>query len=125
STFLKHLTNEFSYSFYLRGNSLSFLRNELKVNAGIAQDYYDYQQYNFNTKFQNITLKGDADYSFSNKANLKLNIQQIIQGRNFGDFLYQASSEIKLGNKIGSVLLEAYSQNQSPSIVYQRQVTNH
>ncbi len=125
STFLKHLTNEFSYSFYLRGNSLSFLRNELKVNVGIAQDYYNYQQYSFNAKFQNITLKGDANYSFSNKANLTLNIQQIIQGRNFGDFLYQASSEIKLGNKIGSVLLEAYSQNQSPSIIYQRQVTNH
>nr|WP_294894610.1 putative porin [uncultured Pedobacter sp.] len=125
STFVKHLTNEFSYSFYLRGNKISFLRNELKVNAGIAQDYYDYQQYNYRTKFQNITLKGDADYSFSDKASLKLNIQQIIQGRNFGDFLYQASSEIKLGNKIGSVLLEAYSQNQSPAIVYERQVTNH
>lgn len=125
STFVRHLTNEFSYSFYLRGNSLSFLRNELKVNAGITQDYYDYQQFNYRTKFQNITVKGDADYSFSTKANLRLNVQQIIQGRNFGDFLYQASSEIKLGNKIGSVLLEAYSQNQSPAIIYQRQLTNH
>ncbi len=125
STFLKHLTNEFTYSFYIRGNKLSFLRNELKVNAGIAQDYYDYQQYNYNTKFQNITLKGDADYSFSDKASLNLNVQQIIQGRNFGDFLYQASSEIKLGNKIGSVILEAYSQNQSPSLIYERQITNH
>ena len=125
STNVKHLTNEFSYSFYLRGNSLSFLRNELKINAGIAQDYYDYQQYNFKTKFQNITIKGDAEYSFSDKANLKLNIQQIIQGRNFGDFLYQASSDIKLGNKIGSVLLEAYTQNQSPSIIYERQTSNH
>lgn len=125
STFLKHLTNEFTYSFYVRGNSLSFLRNELKVNAGITQDYYNYQQYNFNTKFQNITLKGDADYSFSDKASLNVNVQQIIQGRNFGDFLYQARSEIKLGNKIGSVILDAYSQNQSPALVYERQVTNH
>ncbi|HET8830288.1 MAG TPA: putative porin [Pelobium sp.] len=125
STFLKHFTNEFTYSFYLRGNSLSFLRNELKVNAGISQDYYDYKQYNFNTKFQNITLKGNADYRFSDKASLNLNIQQIIQGRNFGDFLYQASSEIKLGNKIGSVILDAYSQNQSPSLIYERQITNH
>ncbi|WP_245989001.1 putative porin [Pelobium manganitolerans] len=125
STYLKHLNNEFSYSFYLRGKSLSFLRNELKVTAGIAHDYYTYQQYNFDTSFQNITLKGDAEYSFSDKANLNVNIQQIVQGRNFGDFLYQASSEIKLGNRIGSVLLEAYSQNQSPSLVYERQVTNH
>lgn len=125
STLVKHLTNEFNYSFYIRGKKLSFLRNELKVNAGIAQDYYDYQQHNYKIRFQNITLKGDADYSFSDKASLNLNIQQVIQGRNFGDFLYQASSEIKLGNKIGSVILDAYSQNQSPSIVYERQVTNH
>ncbi|HEX7366203.1 MAG TPA: putative porin [Pelobium sp.] len=125
STFVKHLSNEFSYSFYIRGKKLSFLRNELKVNAAIAHDYYDYQQYNYKIKFQNITLKGDADYSFSDKASLNLNVQQIIQGRNFGDFIYKASSEIKLGNKIGSIILEGYSQNQSPAIVYERQVTNH
>ncbi|MFC5282860.1 putative porin [Pedobacter alpinus] len=125
TTNIKNLQNEFNYSFYLRGNSLSFLRNELKVNVGLQHDYYDYQQFNFNTKFQNLTLKGDADYSFSDKANLKLNLQQIIQGRNFGDFLYEASSEIKLGNKIGSVILSAYSQNQSPAIIFERQISNH
>lgn len=125
STRLNHLTNEFNYSFYIRGKKVSFLRNELKVNAGLTHDYYDYNQYDYNLKFQNITLKGNADYGFSDKASLNVNVQQIIQGRNFGDFLYRASSEIKLGNKIGSVLLEAYSQNQSPAVVYERQVTNH
>ncbi len=125
TTNIKNLQNEFNYSFYLRGNSVSFLRNELKVNVGLSHNYYDYQQYTYNTKFQNLTLKGDADYSFSNKANLKLNIQQIIQGRNFGDFLYEASSEIKLSKKVGSIILSAYSQNQSPAINFERQISNH
>lgn len=125
STSVTHLQNEFNYSFYLRGNSVSFLRNELKVNAGIQHDLYKYQQYTFNANFQNITIKGDADYSFSDKASLNFSIQQIVQGRNAGDFLYEANSEIKLGNKIGSVLLNAYSQNQSPALIYERQITNH
>lgn len=125
TTNIKNLQNEFNYSFYLRGNSVSFLRNELKVNVGLSHNYYDYQQYTYNIKFQNLTLKGDADYSFSNKANLKLNVQQIIQGRNFGDFLYEASSEIKLSKKVGSIILSAYSQNQSPAINFERQISNH
>lgn len=125
STQITHLQNEFSYSFYLRGKSLSFLRNELKVNVGIQHDYYKYKQYTYDTNFQNITINGNADYGFSDKASLNLKVQQIIQGRNFGDFLYQAQSEIKLGNKVGSVVLEAYSQNQSPAMVYERQLSNH
>lgn len=125
STNVTHLQNEFNYSFYLRGRSVSFLRNELKINAGIQHDLYKYQQYNFDANFQNVTLKGDADYGFSDKASLNFSLQQIVQGRNAGDFLYEANSEIKLGNKIGSVLLNAYSQNQSPALIYERQITNH
>ena len=125
STLVTHFQNEFNYSFYLRGKSVSFLRNELKVNAGIQHDFYKYQQYNFNANFQNVTLKGDADYGFSDKASLNFKIQQIIQGKNAGDFLYEATSEIKLGNKIGSVILNAYSQNQSPAFIYERQISNH
>lgn len=125
TTSITHLQNEFNYSFYLRGKSLSFLRNELKVNVGIQHDFYKYQQFTFKTNFQNVTLKGDADYSFNDKATLNLKVQQIIQGRNFGDFLYEASSEIKLSNKVGSVILEAYTQNQSPAMIYDRQLSNH
>lgn len=125
STLLNHLQNEFNYSFYLRGKSLSFLKNELKVNAGLLHDYYDFQQYNYKSKFQNITLKGDANYGFNDKASLNLKVQQIIQGRSFGDYLYQASSEIKLGNKIGRIIFDAYTQNQSPAIIYERQFSNH
>lgn len=125
TTQITHLQNEFNYSFYLRGKKLSFLRNELKLNVGLQHDYYKYQQYSYQTNFQNVTLKGNADYGLSDKVSLNFNIQQIIQGRNFGDFLYQAQSEIKLGDKVGSVVFEAYTQNQSPAIIYERQVTNH
>jgi hypothetical protein len=125
STAINHLQNEFNYNFYLRGKSVSFLRNELKVNVGIRHDYYHFNQHTTNLKFQNVSLLGTADYSFSDKASLNVNLTQIIQGRNFGDFLYQAQSEIKLGNKIGGVILEGYSQNQSPALIYERQISNH
>lgn len=125
STKLNHLKNEFNYSFYLRGKSVSFLRNELKVEVGIQHDFYNYEQFTFKTNFQDITVKGNATYGFNDKANLNVKLSQIVQGRDFGDFLYEAQSEIKLGNKIGSVIFEGYSQNQSPALIYQRQVTNH
>lgn len=125
STQFNHLQNEFNYSFYIRGKSLSFLKNELKVNVGLLHDYFNYQQFNYQSKFQNITLKGDANYGFNDKASLNLIVQQIIQGRNFGDYLYQASSEIKLGNKIGRIILDTYTQNQSPAFIYEKQTSNH
>lgn len=125
STIVNHLKNEFNYSFYLRGKSVSFLKNELKLNVGIQQDYYNYQQFTYQSKFQNLSLKGSLNYGFSDKANLQVNLQQLFQGRNAGDFLYQAQSEIKLSNNVGRIVLGAYSQNQSPSMVFERQLTNH
>ncbi len=125
STIVEHLQNEFNYSFYLRGNSVSFLKNELKVNVGLQHDFYKYQQFDYQPDFQNITLKGDADYSFNDKASLNLDVKQIVQGRDFGDFLYEAKLETKLSKTVGSVILEAYSQNQSPAITFERQISNH
>ncbi len=125
STIVNHLKNEFNYSFYLRGKSVSFLKNELKLNVGIQQDYYNYRQFTYESKFQNLSLKGSINYGFNDKANLQVNLQQLFQGRNAGDFLYQAQSEIKLSNNVGRIVLGAYSQNQSPSMVFERQLTNH
>lgn len=125
STIVNHLKNEFNYSFYLRGKSVSFLKNELKLNVGIQQDYYNYKQFTYDTKFQNLSLKGSLNYGFSDKASLQLKLQQMFQGRNAGDFLYEAESEIKLSNNVGRIVLGAYSQNQSPALVFERQYTNH
>lgn len=125
STIVKHIKNEFSYSFYLRGESLSFLRNELKVDVGLSHDYYNYNQYNYQTNFQNLSLKGSLNYSFSDKAGLNLKINQLVQGRNAGDFLYEAQTELKLSNQVGRIIFGAYSQNQSPAILFERQYSNH
>jgi hypothetical protein len=125
STIVNHLRNEFSYSFYLRGKRLSFLRNELKLDVGLVHNYYNYEQYQYKTNFQNISLKGVLNYNFSNKANLNLNVQQLFQGRDAGDFLYQAQSEINLSKSVGKIVLGAYTQNQSPAILFERQYSNH
>lgn len=125
STQLNHLRNEFTYSFYVRGKRVSFLKNELKINAGIIHDYYRYRQYTYNNNFQNLTLTGNLTYGFNHRANLNLLLRQIFQGPQAGDFLYQAQSEINLSNSVGKVILGAYSQNQSPPLIYERQLTNH
>jgi hypothetical protein len=101
STAIKHLQNDFTYSFYLRGKSISFLKNELKLNVGLIHDLYD------------------------NKASLYGDFKQIIQGRNAGDFFYQAQLAVKLSSNVGRVIFGAYSQNQSPSLLFQQQISNH
>ncbi|MFD1631332.1 putative porin [Pseudopedobacter beijingensis] len=125
STRLNHLRNEFNYSFYLRGKRLSFLKNELKINAGLVQDYYNYREYTYSRNFQNLTLKGNLTYGLNQRANLNLKLEQVFQGPYAGDFLYQANSEIKLSNNVGSVFLGAYSQNQSPALIYEIETSNH
>ncbi|WP_148233513.1 putative porin [Pseudopedobacter saltans] len=125
STRLDHVRNEFAYSFYIRGKRISFLKNEVKVNAGLVQDYYRYNQYTYNKNFQTLTLKGNVTYGLSNRINLNVGLQQIFQGPYIGDFLYEANSEVKLSNSVGSIFLGAYSQNQSPAVNYEMQTSNH
>ncbi|WP_432713962.1 putative porin [Pedobacter sp.] len=135
STNVKHLQNEFLYSFFLRGKSKSFIKNELKVDVGIRHDYYKYLQlaqyadftdyYNYTSTFQNSTLLGALGYRFSNRVNLDVNVQQIFQGRQIGDFLYEATSNLMLSKNAGRVVLGAYIQNKSPEEIYNRYFGNH
>lgn len=135
STNVKHLQNEFIYSFFLRAKGNAIIKNELKINAGIRHDFYQYAQYGISrdtsyfykntSSFQNITLLGSAGYRFSNRIDFNLDLQQIFQGRNAGDFLYEAKSNILLSNKAGRIILGAYIQNKSPEEVYSRYVGNH
>lgn len=135
STFYKHIQNEFVYSFFLRAKSSAIIKNELKVDAGIRHDYYNYTQlglypdasnfYRYNSTFQNITLLGSAGYRFSNRIDLNLDVEQIFQGRHTGDFLYEAKSNVLLSNSVGRVVLGAYFQNKSPEEIYNRFVGNH
>jgi hypothetical protein len=135
SSSVKHVQNEFIYSFFLRGKSSSFIKNELKVDVGIRHDFYQYAQYAryrdrtnyyaFTNTFQNTSLVGGLGYRFSNRIDLNVNAQQIFQGKQFGDFLYEAKSNLLLSNSIGRIVLGAYMQNKSPEEIYNRYFGNH
>ncbi|MEH3111756.1 putative porin [Pedobacter terrae] len=135
STHVKHIKNEFIYSFFLRPKNSSVIKNELKVDAGIRHDYYtheylglkqdgtSYEQSRF--AYQNITILGSAGYRFSNNIDFNLDVQQILQGENAGDYLYEAKSKILLGKTIGRIELGAYAQNQTPAAIFNYYHGNH
>ena len=120
STIVNNLRNEFTYSFYLRGKTVSFLKNEVKLDLGLQHDLYHYEQKAFKENFQNITLKAGVGYRFSDRVNIEADLQQIAQGRNAGDFFYQANTNFLLSKSLGRIVLEAYSQNKSPEQMYER-----
>lgn len=142
---LLHLSNEVSYSFYLRGQSVKFVKNEAKLDLGIKYDYYSYSQYVRDTlttpnqpltgqpqmdrkqanSFQDVTLKAKVGYRFSDKMGLNGDFQQIVQGRDFGNYLYEAKLNVSAGDKIGKIILGAYTQNSSPPLDYTNWNTNH
>lgn len=140
---VNNIQNEFSYSFYLRGKSSQFVKNEFKLDVGLTHDLYNYNQYVVDTtlnqfgvkvvlpqkqqqgNFQNITLNGKASYRISDRLNLQATINQIIVGRNFGDFLYDAKLLLSGSDKAGRIILNAYQQSSSPSLLATSWVTNH
>ncbi len=135
STSVRHLQNEFVYSFFLRAKGNSIIKNELKINAGIRHDMYDYDQtgkyrdstffYNYTTSFQNVAVLGSLGYRFSNRADLNVDLQQIVQGKHAGDFLYEAKTNLLLSNKAGRIILGTYLQNKSPEEIFSRYFGNH
>ncbi|QQL51337.1 putative porin [Mucilaginibacter ginkgonis] len=140
---INHLQNDFNYSFYLRGKSDSFVKNELKVDLGLTQDLYHYTQNvldsvinQFGTKiplsvkkgqndFQNITLKARLGYRFSDRVGLDANLQQVAVGYNFGDYLYDARINLYGGSKAGRVFFEGYSQSNRAPLVFTNWISNH
>jgi hypothetical protein len=137
---VQHLQNDFSYSFYLRSKSI---KNEMKLDVGLTQDYYHYTQYVADTvlnqygakviqatrvqsaSFQDITLKARASYRFTNRVVLEANLQQIAQGRDAGDFLYDAKVILAGGKKAGKIIFDGYSQSSSPPLAYTDWISNH
>ena len=137
---VKHLQNDFSYSFYLRSKAL---KNELKLDVGLVQDYYQYSQFvrdtilnQFGVKtnaavqvqgnsFQDITLKGRLSYKLSDIGLLEANVQQVAAGRDFGDLLYDAKLYLAGGRRTGRIILEGYLQSTTPALVYTDWVSNH
>lgn len=140
---VQHVQNDFNYSFYLRAKSNSFVKNELKVDLGLTHDLYHYSMNvldsvvnNVNQKvplrinkdkstFQNITLKARLGYRFSDKIGLETNFNQIVQGYNFGDYLYDAKLNLSGGDRAGRIILEAYAQSNKAPLVYANWISNH
>jgi hypothetical protein len=135
STAVSHIQNEFIYSFFLRGKASSVIKNELKLDAGIRHDFYSYMQqvglvdksyyYKYSKAFQNVTLLGSAGYRFSDRVDLNVDVQQIFQGEQAGDYMYEAKSNVLVSQSIGRVAFGAYMQNKSPEQVYNRFYGNH
>lgn len=135
STHVQHIKNEFIYSFFLRPKNSSVIKNELKVDAGVRHDYYKHEYFGIKQDatnyersrfaYQNITILGAAGYRFSNNIDFNLDVQQILQGENAGDYLYEAKSKILLGKTIGRIELGAYAQNQSPAAIFNYYHGNH
>jgi hypothetical protein len=138
-----HLQNDFSYSFYLRGRAVKAIKNELKLDVAIIQDLYKYSQYVSDTvinengrqqlrqsrvqnaSFQNLTLKARLGYRFSDRINLDGDLRQIVQGRDFGNLLYDAKLTLSGGQKAGTIVLGAYQQSSSPGMVFTNWISNH
>lgn len=138
-----HIQNEFSYSFYLRSKSVKFVKNELKLDLGLVHDFWHYAQYVSDTTlnqygakyiqqdkrqsstFQDITLKAKLSYRFSDRIGFEGDLRQIVQGRDFGNYLYDLKLILAGGSRVGKIILEGYSQNSSPPLVYNKWVSNH
>ncbi len=138
-----HLQNDFSYSFYLRSKAVKFVKNEMKLDVGLTQDYYNYTQYVRDTtlnqygnkvnlpskvqsaSFQDITLKAKLSYRFSDKIGIDGDLQQIAQGRDAGDFLYDAKVTLSASEKTGRIIFEGYSQSSTPPLVYTDWISDH
>jgi hypothetical protein len=143
STIVTHIQNEFSYSFYLRSKAVKFVKNELKLDLGLVHDFYHYAQYVSDTTlnqygykfvqqskvqsstFQDITLKAKLSYRFSDRIGIEGDLRQIVQGRDFGNYYYDAKLVLAGGKKAGKIILEAYSQNSSPPLIYTNWISNH
>ena len=140
---VSHIQNTFSYSFYLRPKSSGVIKNEVKLDLGLVQDLYGYKQFvtdtgiintygrivqidrKQQTSFQDLTLKARAGYRFSDRILLDIDLQQVAQGRDFGNFLYDATLTLAGSRKTGRVIFEGYSQNSSPPLVYTDWISIH
>lgn len=119
STRLKTISNEFGYSFYLRGKSVAFIKNEVKLDLRLLHELYWYNEMGNKMTFQNTTAKAGIGYRLSDRVNIEGDLNQIVVGRNFGDYLYEAKANVLLSNSVGRVVLGAYTQNKSPEYLFE------
>lgn len=118
TTKITTISNEFTYSFFLRGKGV--FKNEAKLDLGFQNDLIWYADSLTSDFYQNSMVKGTLGYQFSDRVNIQANVNQIVVGKNAGDFLYEAKADILLSENVGKITLGAYSQNKSPEMVFSR-----
>ena len=118
TTKITTITNEFNYGFYLRGKG--GFKNEAKLDLGFQNDLIWYSDSLTSDFYQNSMLKGQLGYKFSDRIDVQAKVNQVVVGKNSGDFLYEAYANVLLSEKLGMLTIGAYSQNKSPEMVYER-----
>ena len=118
TTSITTISNEFTYTFYLRGKGV--FKNEAKLDLAFQNDLIWYSDSLTSSFYQNSTLKGNLGYKFSDRIDLRAAVNQIVVGQQAGDFLYEANADIFLSENAGKISLGAYSQNKSPEMVFDR-----
>jgi hypothetical protein len=118
TTSITTISNEFTYSFYLRGKGV--FKNEAKLDVAFQNDLIWFSDSVSSDFYQNSMLKGRLGYKFSDRVDIQANVDQIVVGRNAGDFLYEANADIALSESVGKIRIGAYSQNKSPEMVFER-----
>ncbi len=116
TTKITTISNDFTYSFFLRSKSL---KNEARVELGFQNDLIWYADSVLSQMYQNSMAKGNIGYKFSDKVDVNFSAKQILLGRNIGDFLYEAYADVHVNDVIGKLRIGAYTQNQSPEMIYQ------
>ncbi|TDS08404.1 putative porin [Sphingobacterium paludis] len=118
TTNITTISNEFIYSFYLRGKGV--FKNEAKLDLAFQNDLIWYSDSLTSSFYQNSMLKGNLGYKFSDRIDVRALVNQIVVGAQAGDFLYEANADIMLSENAGKISLGAYSQNKSPEMVFNR-----
>lgn len=118
TTNITTITNEFTYSFYLRGKGV--FKNEAKLDLAFQNDLIWYRDSLSSDFYQNSMVKGTLGYKFSDRVALQGTVNQIVVGQQAGDFLYEATADVLLSENAGEISIGAYSQNKSPEMIFDR-----
>lgn len=118
TTSITTITNEFNYGFYLRGKGV--FKNEAKLDLGFQNELIWYSDSLTSDFYQNSMVKGQLGYKFSDRIDVEARVNQIVVGKNAGDFLYEATADVMLSESLGKITIGAYSQNKSPEMVFDR-----
>lgn len=118
TTSITTISNEFTYSFYLRGKGV--FKNEAKLDLAFQNDLIWYRDSLTSDFYQNSSVKGTLGYKFSDRVDLRASVNQIVIGEQAGDFLYEANADVLLSENAGNISIGAYSQNKSPEMIFNR-----